>query len=182
MADISPKLKKKVCVAGLMGIAIAITFTGPMFVHINQFPDKALALLAVNTTSNQNISNTNATNTTIGGNRAQLIDEPAPPKIEPKHLDSTNLTTEMVKGDLSRLTPDEVAKYPLKDLSSENLGIILSSLPISDLEKTLNSIKADDLREVLNKLPQDKIDQILNRLPQVKIDQILNRISPFSEQ
>ena len=177
---LSPKLKKKVCIVCLTSIAIAGMFTDHSFIHIDQFPDKVLALSVVNVTFNQNISNANATNTT-GNNRTQLIGEPAQSKIEPKDLYSNNLTTEIVKGDLSRLAADEIARYPLKDLSSENLGIILSSLPIKDLEKTLNSIKADDLREVLNKLPQEKIDQILNRLPQEKIDQILNRISPYSD-
>jgi hypothetical protein len=182
MVTLSPKkLEKKIRIVSLiLGIVIAIMFTGLLLVHINQFPGKVLALSAVNTTIHQNINNTNATITT-DNNRTQIIGEPAPPKIEPKDLNSNNLTTDMVKKDLGKLTPDEISKYPLKDLSSENLGIILSSLPISDLEKTFSSIKADDLREILNKLPQDKVDQILNRLPQDKVHEILNRISPLSE-
>jgi Mg/Co/Ni transporter MgtE len=173
----SPTLEKEVCIVGLiLGIAIVTVCTGPLII-LNQFPGKVLALSTVNATTNQNISNT--TNT-INNNRTQTIAEPAPSKIEPMDLNPHNLTADMVKKDLSRLTPDEIAKYHLKDLSSENLGIILGTLPISDLEKTLNNIKADDLREILNKLPQDKVDQILTRLPQDKVDQILSRISPLS--
>jgi flagellar motility protein MotE (MotC chaperone) len=182
MVTLSPKkLEKNIRIVSLiLGIVVAIMFIVSLLVHINQFPGKVLALSAVNTTTHQNINNTNATITT-DNNRTQIISEPAPPRIEPKDLNSNNLTTDMVKTDLSKLTPDEISKYPLKDLSVENLGIILSSLPISDLEKTLSSIKPDDLKEILNKLPQDKVEQILNKLPQDKVEQILNRLSPLSE-
>ena len=166
MATLSPKkLERNIRIVSLiLGIVVVIMFIVSLLVHINQFPGKVLALSAtVNTTTHQNINNINATNTT-DNNQTQIIDEPASSKIEPNDLYSNSLTTDMVKTDLSKITPDEISKYPLKDLSSDNLGIILSSLPTSDLEKTFSSIKADDLREILNKLPQDKVDQILNRI------------------
>jgi len=107
-------------------------------------------------------------------------------KIEPNDLQklekqtSLNIkshTTAMVARELHTLSIEEIATYPLSQISSEDLVIVLHDLlSIKDLEKTLNNISVEELRKILfEKLSRDQVDQILNRLTQDKIEQILDR-------
>jgi hypothetical protein len=106
-------------------------------------------------------------------------------RLEPSDLANGNTTTltttlsnpQMVIKLLSSMAPDDIQKFPLKDIPTDELLIVLNGLPIPDLFKTLENIPAADLVEIFDKFPQDKSQAILNRLPQDQSQEILNRIT-----
>jgi hypothetical protein len=102
-------------------------------------------------------------------------------KMDPSDLPTDNTTTfsnpQMVIKILSLMTPDKIQKFPLKDLPTDELLIVLNGLTIKDLFKTLDNIPAADLAEIFNELPQDKSQGILNRLPPDESQEILDRIT-----
>ena len=104
-------------------------------------------------------------------------------KLEPGDIagvDKENkglLTSEIVKEELSKLSPNEIADYPLTDLSPDTLLKVFSTLDITNLEKVLKNLNPDTLREILNKkISQDNSKEILNRLSPTKIKEILERL------
>lgn len=108
------------------------------------------------------------------------IDEETKLGTEDLNSDEHTVTQEMIVNDLHDLGPEEIATYPLNELSPQDLVIIFNSLSVNDLEKTLSSISPDNLREIFVKLPQDEVNQILNRLPEAKGQEILDLTNPSS--
>ena len=156
-------------------IVVAMFLIGLLFAMNNQLPEKALALQM---SLDNKTGATNATNIVDNG----TSDKDEGIKIGPEDLptnEERTLGTEIIADNLHNLTPEEIAEFPLHELSSEDLVIIFKSLSIEDLEKTLSSITSQNLKEILNnKVPEDEVGQILNRLPQDKIEEILHRIQP----
>jgi MgtE intracellular N domain len=154
-----------------------------LIVVTTMFPSKVLAL---QTNTNQTLIIKNTTNTL--GNRTNIsgdaeIRKPNAigSKIEPSdlpHASKKDLTnTQIVQKELSTMSPDEIKTYPLKDVPSDELVIVLNGLSVQNLEKVLENIPAADLGQIFNKVPQDKREEILNKLPQDKRQETLDRLT-----
>jgi hypothetical protein len=104
-------------------------------------------------------------------------------KLTPETISGGNnsngqiLTTQMIAKQLTTITCDKVAIYPLKDLSSTDLVTVFSSISQTPLEKTLNCISDSNLAAILNKISIDKRQQILDRLSPDTKQQILDRLT-----
>ncbi len=77
---------------------------------------------------------------------------------------------------LSSSPPDEIAGFPINDLSSETTVDIMKGLSVQNLFKVLKSISVDDLSTLLHRLTPDQVNMILNRLPQNQKTDIQSRI------
>lgn len=111
---------------------------------------------------------------------SSVVDEETKLGAKDLNTEEQTVTQEMIVNDLHDLGPEEIATYPLNELSPQDLVIIFNSLSVNDLEKTLSSISPDNLREIFVKLPQDEVNQILNRLPEAKGQEILDLTNPSS--
>ena len=104
-------------------------------------------------------------------------------RLEPSDISNGNTSNaalsnpQMVINLLSSMSPDDVSKFPLKDIPADELLIVLNSLSVQDLFKTLDNIPAADLADIFNKLQQDKSQEILIRLPSDQSQEILDRLT-----
>lgn len=79
-------------------------------------------------------------------------------------------------NELGNATSDEIATYPINDLSPEVLIKVLNGLSVDNLYKVLRNLTQDDLKTLLvDKLTAEESKQILDRLPQDKKVDIENR-------
>lgn len=84
------------------------------------------------------------------------------------------LPPEIVAEEMSSLNPEEIANYPLHELSSDDIVTTLNLLSDQSLEKVLGSIKSDNLKIIFDKIGPEMHQSILSRLnPELK-NQILN--------
>ena len=74
-----------------------------------------------------------------------------------------------VINELNDSGPDEVATYPINDLSPEVVVKVLNGLSVDSLYKVLYNLPHDQLKTLLvDKLTPQESKQILDRLPQDK--------------
>jgi hypothetical protein len=92
-------------------------------------------------------------------------------------LGATSLSIiQRVINELGNATSDEIATYPINDLSPEVLVKVLNGLSVDNLYKVLRNLTQDDLKSLLvDKLTPEQSKQILERLPQDKKVDIENR-------
>ena len=104
-----------------------------------------------------------------------------PSDLTPPHLSEGNISTapsnpQMVINLLSSITPDDISRFPLKDIPTDEVLIVLNDLSVQDLFKILENIPGADLADIFSKLSQDKSQEILNRLPSYQSQEILDRL------
>jgi hypothetical protein len=92
----------------------------------------------------------------------------------------SNGTTTNLQGyinQLSNSTSDDIATFPINDLSQETIVALLKALSVQSLYKVLNSITVDDLSTLLNtNLTHEQANGILDRLPPNQKIEIQNRL------
>jgi hypothetical protein len=85
-------------------------------------------------------------------------------------------TVQRIINELGNATSDEIATYPINDLSPEVLVKVLNGLSVDNLYKVLRNLTQDDLKALLaDKLTPEQSKQILERLPQDKKTDIETR-------
>ena len=66
-------------------------------------------------------------------------------RLEPSEISNENTTTlsnpQMVIKLLSSMTPDDISRFPLKDIPTDEVLIVLNDLSVQDLFKTLENKK-----------------------------------------
>ena len=86
--------------------------------------------------------------------------------------------TQRTINELGNATSDEIATYPINDLSPEVLVNVLNGLSTDNLFKVLVNLPHDALKTLLlNTLVAEQSKQILNRLPQDKKAEIQTRMN-----
>jgi hypothetical protein len=148
---------------------------------------KIFVLQPANAADNQTLKNAthivdnvtdNIDNTTQFRRSDNVGSKIEPSELEPLHISNGSASNpRMLINLLSSMSPDDISKFPLKDIASDELLIVLNGLSVQDLFKTLENIPAADLTEIFNKLPQDKSQGILNRLLPDQSQEILDRLT-----
>lgn len=86
--------------------------------------------------------------------------------------------SQRIINDLGNATSDEIATYPINDLSPEVLVKVLNGLSADNLFKVLVNLPHDDLKTLFgSKLVPEQSKEILNRIPQDKRTEIQNRVN-----
>jgi hypothetical protein len=85
-------------------------------------------------------------------------------------------TVQRVINELGNATSDEIATYPINDLSPDLLVKVLNGLSVDSLYKVLHGLPHDELKTLLvDKLTPQVSKQVLNRLPQGEKVDIQNK-------
>lgn len=151
--------------------SLIVIITVLLLINISQFSGIVFPL---QTSMDNKTESTNLMNKT--DNQTLSPQEDIQSRIEPNGIDSNDqkhtVVTKMITGDLHELTRDEIAEYPLEELPSEDLIIILNSLSAEDLEKTLFGVTQENLKILFNKIPQDSFEKIVEKLPPDKREEV----------
>lgn len=110
----------------------------------------------------------NTDNQSNDSSRMSTAELGSPNDISQKSLSNV----QRVINELDDATSDEVATYPINDLSPDLLVKVLNGLSVESLYKVLHNLPHDQLKILLvDKLTPQESKKILDRLPQLeKID------------
>jgi hypothetical protein len=83
---------------------------------------------------------------------------------------------EDIASELRSLTPQEITKYPITDLSNKDIKLVLQFLDPVDLTKVLLYIPQEDLIKIKHRLNPITFDESLNRLSDEDRTQVEERL------
>jgi len=166
-----------------------------IFLHIVERPDLlpifgSIVLLILFNSNNNSLPSVDAAQTKVLNettensnldqpreNRSSILNQEGSTKAEPSDLSGAVeaiLPPELVAEELSSLNPEEIANYPLQELSTDDIVTTFNLLSDQTLEKVLSNIRPDNLKIIFDKIPSEMHHSIIGRLnPQLK-NQILN--------
>ena len=99
---------------------------------------------------------------------AAMFNEPEDTKANPDELNlkGTTLTPDLVVKELNSLNSEQIAEYPLQELSSDDILTTFKLLSDETLEKVLTNIKPDNLKIIFDKILPFNYESILERVNQ----------------
>jgi len=165
----------------ILAILISIVLLAFSISNNNQIFVQGLSQLQ-NTSNQSNIMNKSFTSPmgnrqTLAFNQTNNTDKMSTGELGPNQLGPTPLSNiQRIINELGNATSDEIATYPINDLSPEVLIKVLNGLSVNNLYKVLHNLPHDELKTLLvdNLTPQES-KQILNRLPQGEKADIQNK-------
>lgn len=135
-------------------------------------------LLGFSMSSNSQSFSAGATQSKNTDNQSNDTTRMSPSELgSPTQTSQESLTTvQRVINELDNATSDEVATYPINDLSPDLLVKVLNGLSVDSLYKVLHGLPHDELKTLLvDKLTPQVSKQVLNRLPQGEKVDIQNK-------
>ncbi|HEY7079218.1 MAG TPA: hypothetical protein VH500_05920 [Nitrososphaeraceae archaeon] len=81
-----------------------------------------------------------------------------------------------IAAELSNLTPQEISKYPISDLSNKDIIMVMGFLEPGDLTRVLLHIPQADLASIEHRISPHTFNEFINRLSELDKNQVEARL------